>query len=175
MIVSTISYSINTYLFKHSWYTRELATRGDYIVHDRDKTILSDLKVHSLIERNFRPVNINGTLRDLVDAVSQSERNIFPVLNDDRELEGVILLNEVRQLIFKPEFYDEKKVKEMAHAPPDIVDFNESMEKVMEKFDRSDAWNLPVVKNNKYVGFLSRSKIFSYYRKQLQIRAQEIG
>jgi CIC family chloride channel protein len=175
MIVSTLAYSINIWVMKHSWYTRELANRGDYIVHDRDKTILSDLKVHSLIERNFKPVNINDNLRALVDAVSQSERNIFPVLNDDRELEGVILLNDVRQLIFKPELYDQKKISEISHAPPDIVEFNESMERVMERFDKSEAWNLPVVKNGKYVGFLSRSKIFSLYRKQLQIRAQEIG
>ena len=175
MIVATISYSINIYLYKHSWYTRELATRGDYIVHDRDKTILSDLKVHSLIERNFKPVSIDGNLGDLVEAVSQSDRNIFPVLDEDRKMEGVILLNEVRQLIFKPELYEKKQIRELAHPPPDIVDFNESMERVMERFDKSEAWNLPVVKNGKYVGFLSRSKIFSYYRKQLQIRAQEIG
>ncbi len=175
MIVAAVAYAVKLYFEPHSYFTKELAKRGDYIVHDRDKTVLQDMNITKVIERNFAAINESGKLRELVEAISRSERNLFPVVNDEGELKGIILLNDVRKVIFKPELYDEEEIKYIMHAPPDVVDINEPMESVMEKFDRTNAWNLPVLENGKYAGFLSKSKIFSMYRRQLKRQARELG
>ena len=175
MIVAAVSYAVKLYFEPHSYFTKELAKRGDYIVHDKDKTVLQDINITKVIERNFVTINEAGKLRDLVEAISRSDRNLFPVVNDAGELKGIILLNDVRKVIFKPELYDEEEIKYIMHAPPDVVDINEPMESVMDKFDQTNAWNLPVLEGGKYAGFLSKSKIFSMYRRQLKRQARELG
>jgi len=175
MMVAAVSFAIKYYFDSYSFYTKELAKRGDYILDDKDKTVLQDIKMAAVIERNFVTVNESDKLGDLVEAIARSERNIFPVLGENRILKGIILLNDVRKFIFKPELYVEKEVKYLMRKPPAVIEINEDMEAVMDKFDKTNAWNLPVTKGGIYEGFLSKSKIFSIYRSQLKSISRELG
>jgi len=175
MIVAAASFAIKYYFDPYSFYTTELAKRGDYILNDKDKTVLQDIKMASVIERNFVTISDKDKLGNLVEAIARSERNIFPVLGENRELKGIILLNDVRKYIFKPELYTEKDVKYLMRKPPAVIEINEGMETVMNKFDKTNAWNLPVTCNGSYEGFLSKSKIFSIYRQQLKTLSKELG
>lgn len=166
MIVVALSYGSSINHSKFSYYTRNLANRGDLVAHDRDKTLLTEIGVLKVIEKDLLCVHEDGTLKDLIQAISKSNRNIFPVLNSQEELMGVILLDDVRHLIFKPENYG-IELKALMHPPPAFVNFDEHLDTVMDKFDSTNAWNLPVLKEGKYYGFLSKSKIFTVYRDKL--------
>ncbi len=109
-----------------------------------------------------------GHLGDLVKAISKSKRNLFPVVNDEKELVGIICLDDVRDIIFHTELYDKTTIHEIMHLPPAIIRRDEKMERVLELFEETGAWNLPVTEDGKYIGFISRSKIFSSYRKLLR-------
>lgn len=169
MLVAAISYGTSYYFEKHSFYTKPLAEKGDLVVHDKDKSLLTTIGVKQVIERDLVPVSYSGSLKDLVSAISKSKRNIFPVVDKEGYLKGVITLDDVRHLIFKPELYETMGVKDLMKAPMDTIDYNEPMDCVMDKFDHSGAWNLPVVLKGKYIGFVSKSKIFNSYRKRLQV------
>ena len=130
------------------------------MAHDKDHSILRNISVQRVIEKDLISVNVNGNISDLVRAISKSHRNIFPVINDDNELKGVILLDDVRHLIFNQEKYD-IPLSAIMHPPPAVVNRTDSLDTVMEHFDNTQAWNLPVLKEGKYYGFLSKSKIFS--------------
>jgi CIC family chloride channel protein len=166
MIVVAISYGSAINHSKFSFYTRNLAEKGNLIAHDRDKTLLTEIGVLKVIEKDLICVHEDGTLKDLIQAISKSKRNIFPIINSDEELMGVILLDDVRHLIFKPENYG-IELKALMHPPPAFVNFDEHLDTVMDKFDSTNAWNLPVLKDGKYYGFLSKSKIFTVYRDKL--------
>ena len=119
------------------------------------------------IEKDLKSINTDATLGDLVKVISKSKRNIFPVLDDQGMLVGIILLDNVRDIIFNQSLYDKIKVMELIVAPPAIVAQKESMTNVMQKFEETGAWNLPVTDNGKYVGFISKARIFNMYRKLL--------
>jgi chloride channel protein, CIC family len=167
IITATISY-ITTIIFEpHTIYTKRLAEKGELLTHHKDKNVLIMLNTEKLIEKEFVVLKEDFTLRDFVKKVPESKRNIFPVLNDEDKLLGVVLMENVRPIIFNRELYDSTLITDLMIAPPDIVDLNESMESVMRKFNATKAWNLPVTLNGKYIGFLSKSKIFNEYRDML--------
>lgn len=168
IITATISYVTILGFEKQSIYTKRLARRGELITHHKDKAVLSMLSVKDVLENDFKKVNANGRLGDMVKAVSKSKRNIFPVVNDEEELVGIIGLDDIRDIIFNTELYDKIEIPELMHSPPAIIFIDEKMEKVLEIFEETESWNLPVTDNNKYIGFISRSKIFSSYRKLLK-------
>jgi CIC family chloride channel protein len=151
----------------HSIYTKRLAMRGELLTHHKDKNVLIMLNTEKLVEKEFVVINENFTLRDFVKKVPESKRNIFPVLDDEEKLVGVVLMENVRPVIFNRELYDSTMITDFMIAPPAVVETNESMESVMKKFNASKAWNLPVTQNGKYIGFLSKSKIFNEYRDML--------
>lgn len=174
MIVSTISYISSAYFEPHSVYLRQLANQGHINFHDKDRTVLTVLEIKKLMEKDLIPVKADGKLKDLVEAVSKSKRNIFPVVDSDFKLKGVILLDDIRHLMFKPELYDKTTIKELSHAAPAHIVNTETMEEVMAKFDSTSAWNLPVVDGvGTYLGFISKSKIFSHYRQMLKQQVKE--
>ena len=107
------------------------------------------------------------SLGDLVNLVRQSKRNIFPVVNDNQELEGIVTLDDIREIMFDEESRQNVLVKSIMRNPPDKVSSHEKMQSVMNKFEKSGAWNLPVIDEGKYVGFVSKSRIFNAYRKKL--------
>jgi chloride channel protein, CIC family len=168
IVTATISYVTILAFEKQSIYTFRLAQRGELMTHHKDRNVLSMISVDNVLEDDFRKVNADGKLRDLVKAISKSKRNVFPVVNEEKELMGVIGLDDIRDIIFNTELYDKVKITEIMHSPPAIIDLHESMERVLEIFEETGAWNLPVTEDDRYRGFISRSKIFSSYRKLLK-------
>jgi chloride channel protein, CIC family len=168
MITSTCSYLTIIYFEPHSIYTKRLAARGELITHNKDKAVLTLLNQKSLIERDFKVVSPNQTLGELVTVISKSRRNIFPVKDESQHLLGVIYLDDIREIIFQPDKYSTIKIKDLMVMPPAYIFTTDSMIKVIKKFEATRAWNLPVIKETgEYVGYISKSKIFSAYRKVL--------
>jgi CIC family chloride channel protein len=166
MIVSTVSYLTIILFEPHSLYAMRLAQKGELLTHHKDRAVLTLLKMENVIETDLTELSPKMTLGELVTVISQSKRNIFPVVNPEtRVLMGVLLLDEVRNIMFRPEHYNRFTVQKLMIAPPATINENLPMEKVMEIFEDCGAWNLPVVDNQKrYVGFVSKSKIFNSYR-----------
>ncbi|NOU16343.1 MAG: chloride channel protein [Bacteroidales bacterium] len=164
MITSTISFITILYFEPHSIYSKQLAARGELITHHKDKAVLTILQLSNLVETDLAIVNPNDTLGKLINVISKSKRNIFPVLDDNGKFMGIILLDEIRDIMFNSELYDSTYVRDYISIPPAFITLNESMDSVMRKFEETDSWNLPVLDKDKYVGFVSKSKIFSAYR-----------
>jgi CIC family chloride channel protein len=167
MIVASISYTVSRFIEPESIESKKLAQKGAVIIHDRDKKILSDLSLSNLIETNFQSIVETARLRDLIAVIEKTTRNIFPVITEEGKLTGVIELNSIREIMFNTELYDKIVVKELMRKPPAIIEEGESMDEVMKKFDATDSWNLPVTRQGKYLGFISKSAIFNKYRSEL--------
>jgi len=174
IITSVCSFATIRSFETYSIYTKRLAKSGDLLTHDNDQAVLVLLQTADLVETDFTTVDVDDTLGALVQAVSSSKRNIFPVVDAHGQLAGVVLLDNIRKMMFDHDRYETVKVKELMQTPPDTVQIDEKMERVMEKFEASGAWNLPVIDTqHKYAGFVSKSKIFSAYREQLAQLSQE--
>lgn len=146
-----------------------LAKRGELLTHHKDKSVLRLLKINSVIENDFIPVTPDMNLKAMVDVISKSNRNLFPVVDCDEKLMGVVLLDDIRNIMFRPDLYKRMYVSKFMSMPPAKIRIGDPMEDVMKTFDRTGAWNLPVVdENDKYVGFVSKSKIFNSYRRVLR-------
>ena len=153
----------------YSIYTKRIAKRGELLTHDSDQAVLTLLKTSDLVEADFGTIKIDATLRDLIQVVSRSRRNIFPVVDSRNHFQGFVSLEDIRRDMFKTELYDTQHVYNYMKSAPAYVYVDEKMESVMKKFETTGAWNLPVVeKDRTYVGFVSKSKIFSSYREQLK-------
>ena len=163
MIVSAMSFLIARYFEPHSIYMRKLVEKGLH-KRDRDKIVLNKIKLKNMVETDFVNVTAENTLGELVDKIAHSKRNIFPVLDEDGHLLGVVLLDSIREIMFHHEKYNTIRVKDLMSQPPCILDVNEEMHDVMKKFDTYNSWNLPVTEGNKYTGFVSKSAIFTKYR-----------
>lgn len=167
MLVASLSFAISYYLDPDSIYTKKLRAKGQLVTHDKDKAVMIFLDLEKLIETNFTPVNKDATLGDMVKIISSSNRNVFPAVKTNGEFAGIILLDDVRMDMFDHTKYTTPIVKYTVQ-PPDIILMNEMISKVVDKFEESRAWNLPVVdKNNRYLGFVSKSSILDAYRQQL--------
>jgi len=168
MITATVSYLTIIMFEPHSLYAMRLAKRGELLTHHKDKAVLTLLKMESVIETDLKIVHPEMTLGELVKVVSQSSRNIFPVVDDNGKLLGIVLLDEIRNIMFRQELYDRFRVRKLMISPPAKVKIDLPMEKVMDLFESTNAWNLPVIdENEKYIGFVSKSKIFNSYRNVL--------
>lgn len=168
MITSATSYATTKLFVTNSVYTHQLAKRGELITHDKDKQVMRMLFIKDLIEKDFKSIEPDATLGELIELVSESSRNVFPVVDETNEFHGVITLDEIRHLMFKPDLYQKYKVEDLMFIPSAKVDPEESMEEVAKKFTKSGYYNMPVVKNGKYWGFVSRANVFSTYRKLLK-------
>ncbi len=166
MIVSMVSYLTIIIFEKHSLYAMRLAQKGELMTHNKDKAVLTLMKMENVIETDLQTLKPEMTLGELVKVISQSSRNIFPVVAEPSGvLLGVVLLDEVRNIMFRPELYNRFTVNKLMISPPATINENLPMEKVMQIFEDTGAWNLPVVDNQRrYRGYVSKSKIFSSYR-----------
>lgn len=164
MITSTIAFLTNRYFDPHTIYTKRLAMQGDLITHHKDKAVLTLLALEEVIENDFITLDPQNTLADLVEAISKSQRNIFPVVNQENKFLGLVHLDDVRKIMFQRDQYNQIRVQDLMSVPLEKIVIDEPMERVMEKFEATGAWNLPVIDQGKYVGFVSKSKIFSAYR-----------
>ncbi|MEO2051152.1 chloride channel protein [Flagellimonas beolgyonensis] len=170
MLTAAISYAIARYAHPHSVYAVELARKGELITHNKDQAVLIFMEIDKVIEKNFTAVYPNMTLGEIVNkAVVKSKRNIFPVVNEKNgELLGIILMDDIRPIMFDQSLYDKVLATDVMQTPPNVIYLeNDKMSSVMQKFQDSGAWNLPVVKNGKYEGFISKSKLLTAYRREL--------
>ena len=174
IITASIAFGTIRIFEKYSIYTKRIAKSGDLLTHDSDQAVLTLLKVTDLVERGFSPVQIDATLGELVQVISCSSRNIFPVIDSNRHFQGYVSLEDVRKDMFRPELYTKMHVFNFMKSSPAYVYEDEKMDSVMNKFESTDAWNLPVVKKDRtYIGFVSKSKIFSAYRDELKELSQD--
>ena len=174
IVTSAVSYGTIRFFEPYSIYTKRIAAQGELLTHDNDQAVLTLLKTSDLVERDFTPVYYSDTLGDLVDVVSQSRRNLFPVLDKQGRFQGMVTLDDVREIMFDRDKYDTVKMSHVMKSAPAFVYSDEKMDSVMDKFESTQAWNLPVLDDeNKYLGFVSKSKIFSSYRDQLKAVSDE--
>jgi CIC family chloride channel protein len=167
MLTSVISYLTSRGMEPYSIYARRLALKGDLLTHNKDKAVLTLMKLNKVVETDFSLVDADDTLGDLVKVVSKSSRNLFPVVDKRRRLLGVVLLDDIRKIMFNQEMYATTYVRDFMTIPGTVIDMNDSMEAVMKKFEQSGAWNLPVLQDGAYAGFVSKAKIFNTYRRVL--------
>jgi CIC family chloride channel protein len=169
MITAAISFMITNQFQPHSVYTLDLAARGELITHNKDQAVLTLLNIQQIIEKNFVTLNIDMNLGDVIhEGVIKSSRNLFPVIDENRKFLGIILLDDIRPIMFDQKMYEEVKVSDIMQRAPEIIDLRKDRPKdIMSKFQETNAWNLPVVEDDKYVGFISKSKLLTAYRQKL--------
>jgi CIC family chloride channel protein len=165
MAVAVVSFLTIKIFEPHSLYAMRLAQKGELLTHNKDRSVLTLLKMDNVLETDLKTLNPEMTLGELVKVIAQSRRNIFPVIDKDNKLLGILLLDEVRNIMFQPRLYNRFTVKQLMNSPQAIITNTMPMGKVMEIFEDTGAWNLPVVdEQKKYLGFVSKSKIFNSYR-----------
>ena len=169
ILTATISYAVTRAIEPYSIYTKRIAKKGELLTHDSDQAVLTLLKTGDLIEKDFMTVKIDATLGELVEVVSRSKRNIFPVIDSRGHFQGFVSLEDIRRDMFKTDQYKTLHVYNFMRSAPAYVYIDEKMDSVMKKFEKTEAWNLPVIEQDRtYIGFVSKSKIFSAYREQLK-------
>ena len=169
MITVSMSFIITKNAMEHTIYTRELAQKGQLLTHDKDQSVLTLMKLDTVIEKNFITLKPEMTLGEMLhEGVAKSTRNLFPITNDTGEFIGVILLDDIRDCMFNQKLYETTTVEDYMHSAPELINYEtDTMQTVMNKFQDSSAWNLPVIKDGKYFGFVSKSKLLTAYRRQL--------
>lgn len=174
MIVSVSAYLTIIVFEPHSIYSMRLAKKGELLTHHKDKAVLTLMKMENVVETDFSVVHPEMDLGELVRVISTSHRNVFPVTDKDGTLLGVVLLDDIRNIMFRQELYHRFTVEKLMTATPARLNHEDSMEQVMQTFDETGAWNLPVVDaDGKYLGFVSKSKIFNAYRHVLVTFSEE--
>ncbi len=165
MMVSITSYLTVRLFQSHSIYSMRLAQKGELMTHHKDQSVLMLMRTDSVVERDFISLSPDMDLGQLVGVISRSRRNLFPVLDNDGKLIGVVNLDSIRNIMFRPELYRSFHVERFMESPRARLMVTDPMDVVMRKFDDTGAWNLPVEdESGRYMGFVSKSKIFSSYR-----------
>jgi len=169
MIVTAISFALTKYFIPNSIYTSELAKKGQLITHNKDNNVLMMMSLDKIIETNFKTISVEANLGEILKkGVAKSTRNIFPIVNVEKEFLGIVLLDDIRNIMFETNLYESIMVSDLMHSAPDVIDYDkDSMQQIMKKFSYSGAWNLPVIKKGKYHGFISKSKLLTVYRRKL--------
>lgn len=169
MITVSMSFIITKNAVEHTIYTKELAEKGALLTHNKDQSVLTLMSLDSVIEKNFTILNPEMSLGDMLHkGVAKSSRNLFPVVNEQHQMVGIILLDNIRDVMFDQSLYESTTVDTFMHNPPaHILYETDSMKAVMKKFQDTGAWNLPVIKDGKYFGFVSKSKLLTAYRREL--------
>jgi CIC family chloride channel protein len=168
MLAATLAYATTRFFVRNSVYTFQLAQRGELMTHHKDRNILMMMKISDLIEDNFIPVKEDDTLRDLVKVITRSSRNIYPVLDDKSNLKGIVKLDDIRHIMFNQEMYDNTRIRDLMIHPKYTIETTDQMEDVARKFSESGRYNIAVLQEGKYLGFVSRARVFSSYREMLR-------
>ena len=167
MFVSAIAYTTTSYFQKDSLYIRQLKAQGKHLPESKDQELLEAISITHVIEKDLLPIDPESKLKDLIELVKISKRNIFPVVDSDGALQGIITLDDIRDIMFDSVKQETIPVKQLMHSPPEILLDTEKMQSAMSKFEKSGAWNLPVIRDGRYLGFVSKSRIFNTYRNRL--------
>jgi CIC family chloride channel protein len=168
MIVSAISYFISRYFEPYSIYTKKLAQKGHLLTGDKDSNVLRQILLDDLIETEFIPLLVTDKFEKLIGAFTKSNRNVFPVVDEENNLTGIIQLDNVKELLFRPELHEGLTIGDIATRDVLSIEADESMDVVMTKLESSNLWNIPVTRKGKYIGFVSRSNVLSFYRRILK-------
>lgn len=168
MMVSVSAYLTIIIFEPHSIYSMRLAKKGELLTHHKDKSVLTLMNIESVVETDFEAVHPEEDLGKMVKVISRAKRNLFPVIDGRGVLLGIVVLDDIRNIIFRQELYHRFLVGRFMVEPLARIHIDDSMEEVMRKFDKTGAWNLPVVDaDGKYKGFLSKSRILNSYRQTL--------
>lgn len=167
MIVSALSVTVAHYFEPLSMESKRLSEKFNISVHSRDTFILSRLDLAELIETNFSTIKVDENLKTLIQVISKSTRNTFPVINEKRELQGLIHLDDIRGIIFSTDKPEDMPVSKLMTPVNAVIKVNENLHSVLKKFEETNAWNLPVVHHKQYMGFVSKSSILTKYRAEL--------
>ena len=167
MIVSALSLAVNRMFFKESIYTRSIAEKGVKVSFNKNETILSMMTSDNLIETNFKTIRPEQTLGDLVKVIASSTRNIFPVVAENGDFKGHILFDDVRTFMFNTKLYDTPVEKIMVY-PDYIINYDETIESIVQKFEESHKYNIVIVDHGKYLGYISRANVFTTYQATLK-------
>ncbi|MDE6694906.1 MAG: chloride channel protein, partial [Bacteroidales bacterium] len=168
MLVSATSYLVSRCFNPHSIYTKTLAQRGELLTHNKDAFVLSMMSLDRVIETNFITMHPDDNLGALVKSISRSSRNLFPVTDAQNNFLGVVFLDDIKTVIFRPELYGQIYVKDLMYVPSMVIERHENMAQVAKKFQQSDKYNIAVLDHGKYVGFISRANVFSSYRAKVK-------
>ncbi len=169
MITATISFLTAKSFEKHSVYTHQLAKRKELLTHDKDQNIMTLMEVNKLIETDFAVISPDATLGELVKVISTAHRNLFPAVDEENNLKGMIKMDDIREIIFQPDKYDKIKVKDLMYMPEYYISPDDSMEDLVEAFKKSGRFNIAVIDKGKYLGFISRANAFTAYRNHLKM------
>jgi len=169
ILTSTVSFATVRIFEKYSIYSKRIAKNGDLLTHDNDKAAMTLLQTRDLIRDKYPRVLVSDSLRKLVDVIKNSDAAVVAVLGEDGSFQGMVDVSNIRNFLFRTEIYDSEKVYSLMESAPEIVVDDEKVENVMQKFDTSEAWRLPVVDGNgRYLGFISKSRLLMAYRKELK-------
>ncbi len=169
MLVSAIAYSTVSYFQPKSMYERGLLDRGVSLEESSDEQTLQKIRIYTVIENNFKSISPEAKLSDLVELIKQSPRNLFPVIDEKKHFVGMVSLNDVREIMFDESQQHSVQIKDLLQEAPTFLDYWETMKSAVGKFEETGAWNLPVLRNGKYAGFVSKSNLFNEYREQLRL------
>jgi CIC family chloride channel protein len=167
MIVSALSYTVSKYFMPLSIDMLKLEKKEQIVTTTTDSYLLSNIRIKDLIETDFTVVKENATLKNIIQHIADSRRNVFPVTDEHDNLAGLISIDDIRGIMFKPDLHDKISVKQLMQRPRYVITEKHDVSTAMKMFDESHLWNLPVVLNNKYAGFISKSSILERYRNVL--------
>ena len=174
IIAATISYGTTRIFEKYSIYTKRIAKTGELLTHDSDQAVLTLLKTADLVRDKYPRIPVDASLREVIPIISQSNAAVFPVLDAEGRFQGLIDIDSVRKIMFRSDLYDKLRVRNIMEQPDAYVYVDEKIEDVLKKFERTDAWRLPVVTDGmKYLGFMSKSRILLAYREELKAISQD--
>lgn len=166
MIVCISSYLMTNIFESHSIYAIRLARQGQLLTHHTDSAALTLMSINLIIERDFTFVKPDLPMGKLVQEISRSHTNFLPVLDDSGSLLGIVDITRIRHIIFRTELYQKYTVRQLMLPPVAVLHDQDPMKEVMQKFDATDAAQLPVVDtNNRLIGYISRTRMYSMYRK----------
>jgi CIC family chloride channel protein len=164
IISATVAYVTITRFEPHSIYTKRLAELGELVTHHKDKAVMHFMDVNELIETDFEVISPDLNLGELTYYIARSKRDLFPVVDDNGMLEGMIKMNDIRNLMFEQDLYEKISVRDLMYMPEFFISPKDHMDVIVEKFRTSKRYNLAVLDEGKYIGFISRARVFSVYR-----------
>ncbi|MBE6331467.1 MAG: chloride channel protein [Bacteroidales bacterium] len=169
LIASCVSYGTIRIFEPYSIYTRRLAQKGELITHHKDKAVLTLLHLEDFIEHDYQVVTPDMKLGELVKLVAEARHNTFPVCDADGHFEGIVTLDDIRNIMFQPRLYERMTVADIMIGPLAKIHPDMNMAEVMNLFDNTNAWSLPLIdQSGQYIGMLSKSHIFKNYRSLLK-------
>ncbi len=168
MIVSSISYLMVKHFEPYSMETKHLALKGEIFTHRKEQNILSTISIDEIIDESYGNISIHSTIRDMIKIVNESNKTVFAVHDDESLFVGILELNDIKKLILQKDIPEASSVSALVKHPSEVIYFKDSVTRLMKKFDDTNSWRLPVLNaENKFVGFISKSKLFAHYRKSL--------